>query len=299
MTCLMDEERALDIVYFCFTKTFDTLSHNILIDKLMKHGLDKWAVKGTENWLNCWAQRFAISSVKSSWRPALYPVDWYCGQHGQIPSLMICMMGQSTTSANLQITQNWENCLINYMAGLHLEKHHCWVKKGDPSSLLSSGEAYLQYWALEKRKLKNILRLCVKCVMGGSKDDTDRFLGAQRQVKRQWTQMKYKKIHLNFWVFFIVRVVECMNRLSREMLEPPSLEKFKTWIDNVLSNLLYVPYCEQWGWNRWIPILWFYICVYICVQMSTCMYTFRAFYYSHCILQQFKLFLSIHIIVLV
>lgn len=41
MTCSMDEERALDVAYFCFTKTFDTLSHNILIDKLMKHALDK------------------------------------------------------------------------------------------------------------------------------------------------------------------------------------------------------------------------------------------------------------------
>lgn len=41
MTCSMDEERAYDVFYFRFTKTFDTLSHNILIDKLMKHGLDK------------------------------------------------------------------------------------------------------------------------------------------------------------------------------------------------------------------------------------------------------------------
>ncbi|KAK4830967.1 hypothetical protein QYF61_014426 [Mycteria americana] len=41
MTCSVDEERAVDVVYFYFSKTFDTLSHNIPIDKLMKHGLDK------------------------------------------------------------------------------------------------------------------------------------------------------------------------------------------------------------------------------------------------------------------
>lgn len=122
MTCSMDEERALDAGYFCFTKISDTLSHNILIDKLMKHGLDKWALKDAENWLHCWAQTFAVSSMKSSWRPALHPMDWYCGQRGQISSLMICTMGQSTMSANLQITQNWENWLINYMAGLHQEE---------------------------------------------------------------------------------------------------------------------------------------------------------------------------------
>lgn len=38
MTCPMDEETALNVVYFSFIETFDTLSCNILIDKLMKHG---------------------------------------------------------------------------------------------------------------------------------------------------------------------------------------------------------------------------------------------------------------------
>lgn len=46
-------------------------------------------------------------------------------------------------------------------------------------------------------------------------------------------------------------------------------------------------------------ILLFYMSVYMWVQMCMCMYTFTAFYYSHFILQQFKLFPSIHIIVLV
>ena len=37
-------------------------------DKLAKYGLDKWAVRWTENWLNSQAQRVVISSRKSSWR---------------------------------------------------------------------------------------------------------------------------------------------------------------------------------------------------------------------------------------
>ena len=35
----------IDTVYFDFSKAFDTTSHNILIDKLMKYGLDKWTVR--------------------------------------------------------------------------------------------------------------------------------------------------------------------------------------------------------------------------------------------------------------
>lgn len=42
---------------------------DIIMDKLMKHGLGKWTVRWVENWLNCQAQRVMSSSMKSSWRP--------------------------------------------------------------------------------------------------------------------------------------------------------------------------------------------------------------------------------------
>lgn len=42
---------------------FVTLSHNILTDKLMKYGLDKWEVSWIKNWLNGWAQRVIISGT--------------------------------------------------------------------------------------------------------------------------------------------------------------------------------------------------------------------------------------------
>ncbi|KAJ7410213.1 hypothetical protein WISP_109926 [Willisornis vidua] len=37
----MDQKRAMDIVYLDFSKAFDTVSHNILINKLRKCGLDE------------------------------------------------------------------------------------------------------------------------------------------------------------------------------------------------------------------------------------------------------------------
>jgi len=42
MTNLVDERRAVHIVYLAFSKTFNIVFYNILIDKLMKHRLDKW-----------------------------------------------------------------------------------------------------------------------------------------------------------------------------------------------------------------------------------------------------------------
>jgi len=56
-------------VYRDFSKAFDTVSHNILIGKLRKCGLDEWTVRWLENWLKGRAQRVVISGAESSWRP--------------------------------------------------------------------------------------------------------------------------------------------------------------------------------------------------------------------------------------
>ncbi|GAB0179173.1 mitochondrial enolase superfamily member 1 [Grus japonensis] len=69
MTSWVDEGRAVDVVYLDFSKAFDTVSHNILVSKLRKCGLDEGSVRWVENWLNGRAQRVVISSAESSWRP--------------------------------------------------------------------------------------------------------------------------------------------------------------------------------------------------------------------------------------
>lgn len=41
MTSLMNETRAEGVVYIDFSKGFDSISHNVVIDKLRKYRLDK------------------------------------------------------------------------------------------------------------------------------------------------------------------------------------------------------------------------------------------------------------------
>ena len=56
------KEKTSDFVYFVyfdFSKAFNTDSHNICIDKLMKFGQHKPTVGWIEDWLNCWVQRVA------------------------------------------------------------------------------------------------------------------------------------------------------------------------------------------------------------------------------------------------
>ena len=40
VTRLLDEGQAADVVYLDFSKAFDTVPHNILMEKLAAHGLD-------------------------------------------------------------------------------------------------------------------------------------------------------------------------------------------------------------------------------------------------------------------
>jgi len=69
MTGWIDEGRAVDVVYLDFSKDIDTVSHNILLGKLRKRGLDERVVRWIENWLNGRTQRAVISGAESTWRP--------------------------------------------------------------------------------------------------------------------------------------------------------------------------------------------------------------------------------------
>uniref|UniRef100_A0A493TKK6 Reverse transcriptase domain-containing protein n=1 Tax=Anas platyrhynchos platyrhynchos TaxID=8840 RepID=A0A493TKK6_ANAPP len=69
VTRLVDEGKAVDVVYLDFSKAFDTASHSILLKKLSARGLDWHTLHWVRNWLDSQAQRVVVNAVKSSWRP--------------------------------------------------------------------------------------------------------------------------------------------------------------------------------------------------------------------------------------
>jgi len=52
MTRLVDEGKAVDVVYWDFSNAFDTVPHSILLEKPAADGLDGCTLCWIKNWLN-------------------------------------------------------------------------------------------------------------------------------------------------------------------------------------------------------------------------------------------------------
>ncbi|KAK4818819.1 hypothetical protein QYF61_019856 [Mycteria americana] len=68
VTGLVDEGKAVDVIYLDFSKAFDTVSHSILLEKLAAHGLGGCTLRWAKNWLDGRAQTVVVNGVKSSWQ---------------------------------------------------------------------------------------------------------------------------------------------------------------------------------------------------------------------------------------
>ena len=71
VTCLVDEGKAVDVVYLDFSKAFDSVSHNILMEKLAAHGLDGRMLRWVKHWLDGWTQKVVVNGIRSSWQPVM------------------------------------------------------------------------------------------------------------------------------------------------------------------------------------------------------------------------------------
>ncbi|KAK4810452.1 hypothetical protein QYF61_004232 [Mycteria americana] len=69
VTHLVDEGKAVDVVFLDFRKAFDTVPHSILLDKLSNCGMSGFTVRWAKNWLNGRPQRVVVNGATSGWRP--------------------------------------------------------------------------------------------------------------------------------------------------------------------------------------------------------------------------------------
>jgi len=85
----------------------------------------------------------------------------------------------------------------------------------------------------------------------GGKDNSSIYLQEvplSQALRGDEHKLKHSKFHLNMRKsFFTLRVMEHWNRLPRGVVEPPSLEIFKTHLGVVLCSLLWVNFLWQEG----------------------------------------------------
>jgi len=97
------------------------------------------------------------------------------------------------------------------------------------------------------------LRKAYKYLQGGCQEDGARFFPVVPSDGTRGNRHKLKpgKFHLNMRKnFFTLRVMEPWNRLPREVVDSPSLEKFKPLLAAVLCSLLLGDSALAGGWTR-------------------------------------------------
>ena len=102
---MVEEGKAVDVVYLYFSKAFDMVSHSILLGKLAACILDMYNLLWVRNWIEGHAQR-VVNCVNPAGDQSLvtFPTGQYWGQFHLISLKIIWLREWSSPSVSVQKT---------------------------------------------------------------------------------------------------------------------------------------------------------------------------------------------------